>query len=80
MTKFSSNQPVKSTLTADQSLVKWALWLSQKFCPVSKCGVNRVLSCLDPVYNLQPGLVCKRVHTADRTEQNCSVSNIIEDY
>ena len=25
MTKFSSNRPVKSTLTANQSLVKWAL-------------------------------------------------------
>ena len=26
------------------------------FCPFSKCGVNRVLSCLDPVSNLQLGL------------------------
>jgi len=25
MTKFSSNRPVKSTLIADQSLVKWAI-------------------------------------------------------
>jgi len=50
--------------------------MSKLFCAVSKCGVNRVLSCLDPVSNLQLGLVCKRVHSADRTGQNCLVSNI----
>jgi len=38
--------------------------------------VNRVLSCLNSVSNFQLGRVCKRVHTADRTGQNCSVSNI----
>ena len=35
------------------------------------------LSCLDPVSNLQIGLVCKPVYTADRTGQNYSVSNIM---
>jgi len=39
------------------------------FCPVSKCCVNRVLSCLDPVLNLQLGLVSKRICTTDRTVQ-----------
>jgi len=47
------------------------------FCPDSKCSVNEPLSCLDPVSNMQRGLVCKRLHTADRTGQNCSVSNIL---
>ena len=32
--------------------------------------------CLNLVSNLQPGLICKRVHEADRTGQNCSVFNI----
>jgi len=47
------------------------------FCPVSKCSVKRVLSCLDLVSNLQLELVCKRSYTADRTGQNCSVSDIL---
>ena len=55
----------------------WRQKISKLFCPVSKCDVNRVLFCLDPVSNLQPGLVCKRVHTADRTGQNCLVSNVL---
>jgi len=29
----------------------WWQKISNMFCPVSKCGVNRVLSCLDPVSN-----------------------------
>ena len=29
------------------------------------------------VSNLQLGFVSKRIHIADRTEQNCSVSNIL---
>ena len=65
------------------------LKISKQFCPVSKCGVNRVLSCPDPVSNSQRGyllwrhyletgsrLVLKCVHTTDETGQNCSVSNI----
>jgi len=32
--------------------------------------------CLDPVSNFPLGLVCKRVHSAGRTGQNCSVSKI----
>ena len=52
--------------------------ISNLFCrPVSKCGVNRVMSCLDLISNLQQGLVYKGVYTADRTGQNCSVSNIL---
>ena len=66
------------------------LKISKQFCRVSKCGVNRVLSCPDPVSNSQGGyllwrhiwklgsrLVHKCVHTTDETGQNCSVSNIL---
>jgi len=38
---------------------------------------HRALLCLDSISNLQLGLVCKRVHTVDRTGQNCLVSNIL---
>jgi len=58
--------------------------------PVSKCGVNWVLSCPDPVSNshatwlpivtsyLETGsrLFLKCVHTVDKTGQNCSVSSL----
>ena len=33
--------------------VNWIGDKTRRFCPVSKCGVNWVLSCLDPVSNLQ---------------------------
>jgi len=47
----------------------------QNFHPV--LNVVWTESCLDAVSNLQLGFVCKRLHTADRTGQNCSVSNIL---
>ena len=68
------------------------LKISKQFCPVSKCGVNWVLSCPHPVSNshatwlpivtsyLETGsrLVHRCTHTADKTRQNCSVSNILK--
>ena len=38
-----------------QKISKLNMFSFSQFCPVSKCGVNRVLSCLDPVSNLQLG-------------------------
>ena len=70
------------------------LKISKQFCPVSKCGVNWVLSCPDPVSNshatwlpivttyLETGsrLVHKRVPTAHETGQNWVSLQYIEDY
>jgi len=59
---------------------KSKLLVTEKFKTVflvSKCGVNRDLSCIDAVSNFQLGLVYKCVHSADRTGHNCSVSNIL---
>ena len=63
------------------------LKISKQFCPVSKCGVNWVLSCPDPVCNSQnmvtsylvtgSRLVHKCVHTAHKSGQNCSVSSLL---
>ena len=68
-------------------LTVWTKWatsqycrrqkISKLFCIVSKCGMNRVLSCLDPVFNLQLGLVCKRVYVADNTGQKCGIQSPI---
>jgi len=43
MTKFSSNWPVKSTLTADQSLVKRALSIAFLSLSISANGIYSVL-------------------------------------
>ena len=68
--------------------VNWIGDKTRQFCPVSKCGLNRVLSCLDPVSNFQlfsikyiedywklSWLVASSVHSTDtdKTRQFCPV-------
>jgi len=50
---------------------------AENFETASKCDVNRVLSCLDPVSYLQLELF-PNAYTADRTGQNCSVSDMLK--
>jgi len=79
MTKFSSNWPVKSTLTADQSLVKRTLrvgilsifvWCNRKTFPPTDLVANEQVE-LD---------VCCKCHTFVERYQLCSVCIDVKPY
>ena len=64
---------------------QYCLWLkiSKQFCPVSKCSVNWVSSCPDPVSMVTVPIVTPFGNQftnafTPRIRQNCSVSNILK--